>query len=88
MIAADGERMAGICHQQGFNADIPSQWMVYISVADLDESMRACKAGGGKVVAGPKDIGAYGRYCVIQDPAGAVCALIQSPDEESDETSE
>jgi predicted enzyme related to lactoylglutathione lyase len=32
---------------------------------------------GGKVGAGPRMMGG-GRFCVIQDPAGAMCALFKS----------
>jgi predicted enzyme related to lactoylglutathione lyase len=81
MVTEDGEAVAGIVHARGINADLPAQWLFYISVDDLDESMRLCVAGGGKLVTEAKDIGPWGRYCVIQDPAGAVAALIQPPDE-------
>lgn len=66
---------AGICHARGVNADLPPQWLVYITVADLDDSMRRCIELGGRVIAGPKDGGEGARYCVIQDPAGAGAAL-------------
>ncbi len=44
------------------------------TVADLDESIRPCVELGGRVINGPRKAGQQ-RYCVIQDPAGAVCAL-------------
>jgi predicted enzyme related to lactoylglutathione lyase len=66
---------AGICHARGGNADLPPQWLVYITVADLDESVNRCVELGGRVIAGPKDGGDGSRYCVIQDPAGAYAAL-------------
>lgn len=68
---------AGICHARGNNADLPAQWLIYITVSDLDRSMARCKKGGGRVISGPRDMGSYGRFCVIQDPAGAVAGLIQ-----------
>ncbi|MHC4429800.1 MAG: VOC family protein, partial [Planctomycetota bacterium] len=69
-----GDAVAGICHARGPNADLPAQWMLYITVEDLDESVRRCESLGGKVLVAPKDMGGQ-RYCVIQDPAGAVAAL-------------
>lgn len=72
-----GRVVAGICHAKGPNADVPPQWMVYITVADLDASMAACREKGGEVVTGPRDMGPYGRLCIIRDPAGAVAALIE-----------
>jgi len=79
---ADGTPVAGVCHARGVNAGLPAQWLVYISVADLDESITRCAKMGGSVVFGPKSMGQHGRYCVIRDPAGAVAALIQPPQQE------
>ena len=67
--------VTGICHARGGNAGLPKQWLVYITVADVDTSVKDVKALGGKVLIEPKDMGGYGRYSVIEDPAGAVCAL-------------
>lgn len=68
---------SGICHARGSNANIPPQWLVYITVADLDASLAACRARGGKVVAGPGGSPGHARFAVIRDPAGAVAALCQ-----------
>lgn len=72
---ASGEPKAGICHAKGENADLPAQWLVYITVEDADASAAKCQELGGRVLAGPRNMGEMGRYCVIQDPAGAVAAL-------------
>jgi predicted enzyme related to lactoylglutathione lyase len=69
--------VAGVCHARGVNAGLPPQWLVYIVVADMDHALKECKARGGSVVVQPRAMGAYGSYCVIRDPAGAVCALLQ-----------
>ncbi len=75
MLSPDGRQgIAGICHARGSNANLPPQWLVYITVADLDDSVRRCVDLGGKVVDGPREMEEF-RFCVIQDPAGAVCAL-------------
>ena len=66
---------AGICHARGANADIPPAWLMYITVADVPASIGACIARGGKVLSGPWNMGKQ-QFCIIQDPAGAVCALI------------
>ena len=67
---------AGVCHTRGPNANLPPQWMIYIAVTDLDQRIETCLALGGKVIAGPTGDGLH-RFCVIQDPAGAVAALVQ-----------
>ena len=69
------EPAAGICHARGVNADFPAQWLIYITVPDVDAGAATCLELGGTVLVGPKDVGEYGRYCVIRDPAGAVAAL-------------
>jgi len=74
--AAGSDPVAGVCYAREGNANLPAQWLIYITVADLDESIRHCIELGGKVINGPRQAGNQ-RYCVIQDPAGAVCALIE-----------
>lgn len=71
-----GDAVTGVCHARGANAGLPAQWLMYIVVADIDRSIEACRARGGVVLAGPKSMG-EARYCIIRDPAGAVCALYQ-----------
>ena len=75
--SADGQPKAGICHARGPNAGIPAQWLIYITVADMEESASMCVALGGKVLSGPHAAG-QGRFVVIEDPAGAVAALFES----------
>ena len=70
-----GETLDGICHAQGSNANIPPLWLVYIYVADVNESARRCLELGGKLIDGPRTMGTD-KFCIIQDPAGAVAALI------------
>jgi predicted enzyme related to lactoylglutathione lyase len=79
MNADGGEAVAGVCHARGHNAELPPVWLVYITVDDLDHSLEQCQRLGGSVLAPPRSYGG-GRYCVIKDPAGAICALYQPPD--------
>ena len=72
-----GEAVAGVCHARGSNVGIPQQWLVYVSVPDLDASLAECVKRGGKVFRARASMGSYGDVAVIQDPAGAVMALIQ-----------
>lgn len=71
-----GEGVTGVCHARGSNADLPSGWLIYIVVADVEQSATTCAANGGKVVVEPRGL-AGGRFCVIEDPAGSVAALYQ-----------
>ena len=76
MLPTSGEPAAGICHARGANAEMPPTWMIYITVDNLDGSMRQCEQLGGKVLTKPRRVG-KDRYCVIRDPSGATCALYQ-----------
>jgi uncharacterized protein len=69
--------VAGICHALGENAGQPPGWMIYIMVADLEASLRECLARGGKQRTAIRTAGS-GRFCVIEDPAGAVAGLYQA----------
>lgn len=75
--SATGVPVAGICHKRGGNSEIPSQWMIYIIVDKIEEKIKRCRELGGKVLLDIKEMGDYGRYCIIQDPANAVCALFE-----------
>lgn len=81
MKTPEGAAVAGVCHARGGNKDLPPQWLVYVTVENLDQSIERCKALGGRVVTGPRNYAGEGRYCVIEDPAGAVCALYESKGE-------
>jgi predicted enzyme related to lactoylglutathione lyase len=73
----EGTPKAGICHKKGPNAHIPSQWMMYINVADIEASSKALKEKGGKLLTEVKSMTGYGKFCMIEDPAGAVCTLFE-----------
>lgn len=71
-----GDGISGVCHARGSNADLPAGWLIYIVVADVDKSAAICTANGGKIVVEPRGL-AGGRFCVIEDPSGAVAGLYQ-----------
>lgn len=81
-VPGEGTGVAGVCHARGMNAGLPPVWLVYFHVADVDESLRVCLEKGGRLIAPIRSMGPNGRYCVIQDPAGAVAALFSPPKEE------
>jgi predicted enzyme related to lactoylglutathione lyase len=72
----DGEVIAGICHARDANANIPPAWLLYVTVADVEASANRCLELGGKVLDGPRLMG-ESKFCIIQDPAGAILALIE-----------
>ena len=78
MTTPSGENpAAGVCHARGTNVGLPAQWLIYIVVDNLDESVKRCRELGGEIVREPRAMGGQGRYSVIRDPAGAVSALFE-----------
>jgi predicted enzyme related to lactoylglutathione lyase len=74
VVKVDGKGIGGIMSlpQQG----MPPQWGSYVTVDDVDATARTVPQLGGKVLMGPQDIPNVGRFCVIQDPQGAVISAI------------
>jgi predicted enzyme related to lactoylglutathione lyase len=60
----------------GMPAEIPPNWLVYFTVEDADAAVEKVNAGGGSVMNGPIDI-PVGRFAVLDDPFGAVFAVMQ-----------
>lgn len=58
---------AGICHARGPNADLPPQWLIYITVPDVPASVRLFVENGGKVIREPKEMGG-GLMAVTKTP--------------------
>ena len=71
----DGKSTAGVCHARGTNKGLPPVWLMYITVEDLEKSKARAVELGGKVL--HESGGEKNRFCVIEDPAGAVAALYQ-----------
>jgi predicted enzyme related to lactoylglutathione lyase len=71
----DGETVGGVCHAKGSNSAIPPQWLMYVQVKSVHDSVKSCTELGGKVLDGPRIMSGQ-QFCVIQDPAGAVMALM------------
>ena len=69
---------AGVCHARGSNEGMPTGWIVYITVEDLDRSLERVTALGGKLRSKVRSAGPMGRYCVVEDPSGNVSALFES----------
>ena len=77
LLDAEGTPVAGICHAQGVNAGLPSHWLMYITVTDIEASVERARELGGEILRDITGMGALGRYAVIRDPADAVFALFE-----------
>jgi len=61
----------------GMPAHIPSYWMPYFQVTNVDQSASKTKELGGKTMIGPQDIPGTGRFAILVDPQGAMFAVFQ-----------
>jgi predicted enzyme related to lactoylglutathione lyase len=49
----------------------PPHWLSHVQVENLDETIEKAKSAGGKLAAGPFDMGEVGRMAIVADPQGA-----------------
>jgi predicted enzyme related to lactoylglutathione lyase len=59
-------------------ANIPSHWISYISVDNLDITLIKAQKLSAKIVVPATNVGDHGRFAIIQDPTGAQVAFWQS----------
>ena len=62
---------------QEMSPNVPSYWMPYFQVADLDASTTKAKSLGANVMVGPNSIPDGARFVILQDPQKAMFALFQ-----------
>lgn len=75
----DGERVAGMmATPPGVPAEVPSYWLTYFGVADVEAACRRTVELGGAVLEPAHDI-EEGRFAILEDPTGAVFAVLQDP---------
>jgi uncharacterized protein len=56
-------------------AQIPSYWMPYFQVTNVDAAASKGKELGGTLMVGPNDIPDAGRFAILNDPQGAMFAI-------------
>ena len=54
----------------------PPHWLVYFNAGHLAQALARIEDGGGRVIAGPREVPA-GRFAVAQDPQGAAFGLFE-----------
>ena len=72
----NGDRLNGGMMPTPQGWEIPSHWLAYFTVADIDASVAQIRELGGGVTIGPVPIPA-GRFAVATDPQGAVFAIFE-----------
>lgn len=56
---------------------IPSSWMTYVAVDDVDATVEKINANGGEICVAPFDAPGVGRMCVAKAPDGTAFSIIK-----------
>jgi len=76
VIKVGGEGIGGIMNIPDNAKGMPPMWGTYVTVDDVDKTAKNAQELGGKLHMPPTDIPTVGRFCVIEDPQGAVINAI------------
>ena len=78
VVKAGGQAIGGIMQMpKEVPAGVPPHWGGYVTVADVDATVKKAQSLGGKVHVQPREIPKVGRFAVLADPQGAVFSVIQ-----------
>ncbi len=75
MISSGGRTHGGF--SKAMEGAPPPHWLSHIHVSDVDETIEKAKNAGGKLAAGPFEMGEVGRIAIIADSQGAYVSAYQ-----------
>jgi predicted enzyme related to lactoylglutathione lyase len=75
MISSGGQSHGGF--SKALEGAPPPHWLSHVRVEDVDETVEKAKRAGGKLAAGPFEMGEVGRIAIIGDPQGAYVSAYQ-----------
>lgn len=76
VVKVAGKGVGGIMAMPPDAKGAPPMWGAYVTVDDVDATARTAEQLGARLLVPPRDIPNVGRFCVIQDPQGAVISAI------------
>ncbi len=76
LIKVGNRPVGGIMGRPEQAEGMPPTWGIYVTVDDVDETVKKVKELGGKILLPPMNIKDVGRFSVIQDPQGAWISVI------------
>jgi predicted enzyme related to lactoylglutathione lyase len=79
MISSGGQTHGGF--GKAMEGAPPPHWLSHVRVENVDETVEKAKSAGGKLVAGPFEMGEVGRIAIIGDPQGAFVSAYQPENE-------
>ena len=76
---SDGHAVGGLVHKALPPGELHQPaWLTFIAVSDLEASVQQAVAHGAKVIREAKNFPSRGRQAVLEDPEGAVFAMLAS----------
>ena len=75
MISSGGQSHGGF--GKAMEGAPPPHWLSHVGVANVDETLLKVESAGGKLAAGPFEMGEVGRMAIVTDPQGAFVSLYQ-----------
>ena len=74
----NGKPVGGIVNSADVEGgdDMPSHWMSYIHVADVDAAVAKVAKAGGEVLKPCFDVPGVGRIAIVEDPTGAIIGIM------------
>ncbi len=79
MISSGGQTHGGF--GKAMEGAPPPHWLSHVRVESVDETVEKAKSAGGKLAAGPYEMGEVGRIAILADPQGAYISAYQ-PEQE------
>jgi uncharacterized protein len=73
---AGEEDVGGLMSRPPTAENVPPYWGIYITVDNVDATAKKAEELGAKILVPPMDIPEVGRFATLQDPGGAVFAVI------------
>ena len=79
--------IGGIIHLKRLDENVSeSRWLSYLSVADVDRSVKQFREAGATVLKEASDVPGRGRVAVVKGPQGAILALLRTKDGDPEDT--
>lgn len=76
LVKCGGEQMGGMMALPPDAEGMRPAWGIYVTLDDVDATAKLAVELGAQVCVPPRDIQGVGRFCVLQDPQGAMIKVI------------
>ena len=81
MFKTGDQYVGGLMQPPEDKGDVPTMWIGYITVEDLDATVAKAQELGAKICMPPTDVPGKGRFAGLSDPQGAPIAFWQFLDD-------